>query len=245
MRSGRPWIIAHRGASGELPENTIAAFWEAINSKADIVEMDLQLTADNQVVVFHDKTVDRIFQESSGKKISDFQLFELKKREIGSWFDPKFEGLRIPILMEVIESLPDQVSLILELKSNEIKLIESVFNTLDLMKKSLGLGYISVRDSETYHLCQELSSKHKIGLMQKRRTPEETIEEITRNDIEIIQIRWKNWTDIDWKKLHNIDVIVTAFSADKNEEFKFLMGKEVDGILTNFPRRLYEFLKEY
>ncbi|NPD90069.1 MAG: hypothetical protein HGN29_15250 [Asgard group archaeon] len=244
MNKAKPWIIAHRGSSGEFPENTLAAFWDAVKSQADIIEMDLQLTADEQVVAFHDTIVDRIFQERSGKKIDDFSLFELKQKEIGSWFDPKFEGLRIPILMEVLENLPQDTSLILELKSNKVKLLESVIQTLEVMNKSLGLGYISVRDIETYKTCKEISSKHKIGLMQKKRTPKETIEEVVKNEIEIVQIRWKNWKPDEWKRIEDLDVIVTAFSADERSDFEFLVDKKIDGIHTNYPKRLYEFLNK-
>ncbi|MHA1954182.1 MAG: glycerophosphodiester phosphodiesterase [Candidatus Heimdallarchaeaceae archaeon] len=244
MKNSKPWIIAHRGSSGEFPENTFVAFWEAIKSKTDIIEMDLQLTADEQVVIFHDNVVDRIFQEPSGKSINDFSLYELMQKEIGSWFNPKFKGLRIPILMEVLESLPQDTSLILELKSNEVKLVESVFQILEIMKVSLGVGYISVRDIETYKTCKEISSKHKIGLMQKKRTPTETIEEVVKNEVEIMQIRWENWKPEEWKLIKDLNVIVTAFCADERNEFEYLVDKKVDGILTNYPKRLYEFLNE-
>jgi glycerophosphoryl diester phosphodiesterase len=93
-------------------------------------------------------------------------------------------------------------------------------------------------------MCKEISTKHRIGLMQKRRTPQETIEEIIKNEIEIVQIRWKNWKPVEWERLRDLGVIVTAFSADEKEEFEFLVKKEVDGILTNYPNRLYEFLYE-
>jgi glycerophosphoryl diester phosphodiesterase len=244
MEENKPWIIAHRGSSGEYPENTLAAFRDAVSSQADIIEMDLQLSADEQVVVFHDELVDRIFQEQKGKKIRDYSLHELKQKEIGLWFDLKFKGLRIPTLMEVFESLPQDVSLILELKSSEAKLIEAVLEILNVMNTSLGNGYISVRDVNTYNLCREISSKYSIGLMQKRRTPLQTIEEVQKNEIKIVQIRWINWTSEEWKMIQDLDVIVTAFSADEKNEFKFLIDKQVDGILTNYPKRLYEFLKE-
>jgi glycerophosphoryl diester phosphodiesterase len=244
MKNSQPMIIAHRGSSGEFPENTLPAFWDAIQSKADVIEMDLQLTADGQVVVFHDKIIDRIVQKSDGRRISDLVYYELKKIDIGSWFDLKFQGLKIPTLMEVLDSLPVDTSYILELKSNEKELIDSVFQTLDIMNKNLGLGYISVKDINSLNLCREKSSDHKIGLMQKRRNPTEIIEEIIRNEVEIIQIRWREWTTEDWNRLEEVDVIVTAFGADIEEEFKFLAHKNVDGILTNYPKKLYEFLNK-
>lgn len=242
MKNLKPWVIAHRGSSGEFPENSLLAFRDAIQSHADIIEMDLQLTADGQIVVFHDEFVERIFKRNSGKKIKDYTFSELSKFDIGSWYNPKFKDLRIPTLIEVFENLPDDTSYILELKSKEEELIRSVFHTMKTLKAGLGIGYISVRDIESFEFCNEMSSKHKIGLMQKKRTPEETIDEIIRNEIEIIQIRWRNWKPEDWKKLEELEIIVTAFDANKREEFEFLTHKKVNGILTNYPKQLYEFL---
>ena len=242
--NSKPWIIAHRGSSGEFPENTIIAFLDAIESRADIIEMDLQLTDDDQVVIFHDREVNRIFQETTGKEIKDFTLYDLKQKEVGSWFDPEFRGLKIPSIVEVLESLPKDTSLILELKNKERKLVESVFQTLDITNKSLGLGYISVKDEETYKLCKEISSKHKIGLMQKKRTPIETIKIALEDEIEIIQIRWEKWKGEDWKLLDDLELIVTACCADKEEEYQFLVEKKVNGILTNYPKQLFDFLNK-
>jgi len=238
-----PWIIAHRGASGDYPENTLIAFWEAIKSKADIIECDLQLTADNRVIVFHDKTVERIFQTKEKKTIRDYELQELKKIDVGSWFNSLFSDLRIPTLDKVIESLPRDTSMILEIKSKEEELINQTLDILDTSKKSLGLGYISVKDIKTYKKISDISDRYQIGLMQKQRTPKEFLEEIETNNIKISQIRWRDWKEVDWLLLNDLGCIVTAILADEEKDFAFLCNKGVDGILTNFPVRLLEYLK--
>lgn len=240
-----PRNIAHRGSSGEYPENTLSAFWGAINSKADIIEMDLQLTADNNVVVFHDRTVDRIFKLKSGKSIRDFDLKKLKGVEVGSWFDPSFEGLKIPTLNEVLEELPEDISLILEIKGKEDALFEAILNMLDDYERKLGLGYISVRDELAFTTVRNWNSTHKIGLMQKKRPPAEFLNVVDDYTVEIIQIRWKNWLESDWKELENRKLVVTAFFADKNADYAFLCSKNIDGIFTNFPSRLTEFLSNF
>ena len=243
--SKKPWNIAHRGFSGEYPENTLSAFWGAINSKADIIEMDLQLTADNHVVVFHDRTVDRIFKLRSGKSIRDFDLKKLKGLDAGSWFDTSFEDLKIPTLNEVLEELPKNISLILEIKGKEDTLFEAVLNMLDDYERKLGLGYISVRDELTLTNIRNRNNTHKIGLMQKKRSPAELFNVVDEFTVEIIQIRWKNWQENDWKELEKRKLVVTAFYADKNADYEFLCSKNIDGILTNFPSRLTDFLNNY
>ena len=243
--SKKPWNIAHRGFSGEYPENTLSAFWGAINSKADIIEMDLQLTADNHVVVFHDRTVDRIFNLKSGKNIGDFDLKKLKGLDVGSWFDTSFEGLIIPTLNEVLGEIPKDVSLILEIKGKENTLFEAVLNILDDYERKLGLGYISVRDELALTNVRNWNNTHKIGLMQKKRSPAELFNVVDDYNVEIIQIRWKNWQESDWKELEKRKLVVTAYFADKNAGYEFLCSRKIDGIFTNFPSRLTEFLNNH
>ena len=64
------YCIAHRGASGLAPENTILGFWTAIASGADIIELDIQVTKDQQLVVFHDRSLERITGDQGG--LADF-----------------------------------------------------------------------------------------------------------------------------------------------------------------------------
>ncbi|MBD5071934.1 glycerophosphodiester phosphodiesterase, partial [Xanthomonas citri pv. citri] len=80
------YIIAHRGASGYAPENTIAAFDLAVKMNADMIELDVQLTKDRQIVVIHDDRVDRTTNGSGFVK--DFTLEELQKLDAGSWYGP-------------------------------------------------------------------------------------------------------------------------------------------------------------
>src|ERR1039457_1736716 len=93
-----PWIIAHRGASGHAPENTMAAFERAVALGAQFIETDLHLTRDARFVAIHDKTLERT---TNGKgAVRDFTLAELRELDAGMWFDRQFMGQRIPTLEE-------------------------------------------------------------------------------------------------------------------------------------------------
>ncbi len=236
-----PWIIAHRGASGVCPENTLEAFWAAIAADADIIELDLQLTADDEVVIFHDRTVDRVFNKNLGKSISDFALEDVQQQDVGTWFDSAYSWVRIPTLLEIIEKLPEQTSMILELKSTDPNLGTKVLNILDDTRLPLNSGYISVRDVNTYNLIRDASSRHRIGLMQKKRPPNELLSIIEEEDIKVAQIRWRNWQNSEWSKLQESKILVTAYYADYPTDYEFLCNHSVDGILTNFPSRLRSF----
>jgi len=107
-------IIAHRGSSNAAPENTMAAVKKAIEDRADWVEIDVQETADGNVVVFHDSDFMRL--GGVDLKIWDATMAELKEIDIGSWFSDKFRNERVPTLGEVLHACKGKVRVIIELK---------------------------------------------------------------------------------------------------------------------------------
>ena len=110
--------IAHRGASSTAPENTIAAFDQALEIGADGIEFDIHLSKDNVPVVIHDEEIDRTTTGSG--LVKNFTLAELKKYDAGSWFAPEYSGQEIPTLDEIFTRYADSDLLLnLELK-NEI-----------------------------------------------------------------------------------------------------------------------------
>lgn len=107
-------IIAHRGASGYAPENTLAAFRKALRLGAKAVEFDVQQTKDNILVVIHDFDLRRV--GGVAKKIKDLLYHELVKVDVGSWFSNKFSGEHVPLLSEVLEALRHCHEIQLEVK---------------------------------------------------------------------------------------------------------------------------------
>src|SRR5882724_8531889 len=94
-------VIAHRGASSSAPENTLAAFDLALEMGTRHLELDVELTRDDHVVVIHDDTVDRT-TDGSGP-VTSHALAALQGLDAGSWFGGKFAGQRIPTFEEVLE----------------------------------------------------------------------------------------------------------------------------------------------
>ncbi|WP_188454946.1 glycerophosphodiester phosphodiesterase [Virgibacillus oceani] len=93
-------IFAHRGSSGTHPENTFPAFMEAERVGADGIELDVQLTKDNKLVVIHDHTVNRTTNGTGN--VRDYTLNELKQLDAGSWFKGDCHDAKIPTLQEVL-----------------------------------------------------------------------------------------------------------------------------------------------
>ncbi len=98
-----PAIIAHRGASAYAPENTLAAFDLAVRQGADAIELDAKLSADGEVVVFHDQTLART--TGAPGRVRATPLQELRRLDAGSHFDVAYRGEAIPTLDEVFEAV--------------------------------------------------------------------------------------------------------------------------------------------
>jgi len=106
--------VGHRGAAAECPENTHAAFARALEASADMIECDLQLTADGHVVIIHDYTADRTTNGSGA--IADLSLAEIRSLEAGAWKDSAFAGEKVPTLEETLAQVLPAADLNLELK---------------------------------------------------------------------------------------------------------------------------------
>ena len=109
-------VTAHRGSSARAPENTLSAVREAITDGADFAEIDVQTTADGEVVVFHDGDLMRMAGDS--RRLRDLTLSQAKELDIGKKFNAEFLGERIPTLAEVIRLSRGRIQLNIELKYN-------------------------------------------------------------------------------------------------------------------------------
>jgi glycerophosphoryl diester phosphodiesterase len=129
----RPTLIAHRGASWDAPEHTLAAYELALSQGADFVEPDLQLTKDGVLVCIHDTTLERttdiakVFPDrakvADGKKtwpVVEFTLAEILKLDAGSWKGPQFAGARVPTFQQMIDVVKGKAGIIPETKAPEV-----------------------------------------------------------------------------------------------------------------------------
>jgi glycerophosphoryl diester phosphodiesterase len=97
----RPLVIAHRGHSIEVPENTMEAYRRAIDLGTGMIECDVNRTRDDELVMIHDWTLDRT--TNGGGPVRDLTLEEVRALDAGSWFSREYTGLRVPTTIETIE----------------------------------------------------------------------------------------------------------------------------------------------
>jgi len=107
-------IIAHRGASADAPENTLAAMKLAWEQQADAIELDLWLSRDGRLIIFHDATTKRF--DGSSRKVSDLTFEEARQLDVGAWKSERYRGERIPLLEDVLATIPPGKRAVVELK---------------------------------------------------------------------------------------------------------------------------------
>ena len=117
LRGPFPLVIGHRGDPVHAPENTLHAFEAARAQGADLIELDILPTADAHLVVMHDATLDRT-TDGSGP-VCARTLAEIGELDAGSWFGKAFRGVRVPTLREVLQEVPPDVLLNVEIKPEQ------------------------------------------------------------------------------------------------------------------------------
>ncbi len=144
----RPWLVAHRGASFEAPENTKAAFERALQTPIDGIEFDLQLTRDGIPVLYHNRTLFMI--NGRKKRIADYTCDQLREMDWGGWFDPRFAGEPLLTLTDALHLLHRRTRLLIEIKAYEpdrragrtMALTDTVMQTLLKFDPALNLDSI-------------------------------------------------------------------------------------------------------
>lgn len=111
-----PWIIAHRGAREEAPENTCSAFEQALTYPIDGIEFDVQMSSDGVPVICHDPTLYRIAGQR--RHVSNCTFEELSALDWGGWFDSRFSGEPLPSLDQILKRLGPRTRLLIEIKAN-------------------------------------------------------------------------------------------------------------------------------
>ena len=237
--------IAHRGASGRFPENTLTAFAAAIEAGAQMCELDVQLTRDGAVVVMHDDTVDRTTDGHGA--VRGMTLAELKRLDAGVRFGNEFKGERIPTLEEVFALTRDRCGLNIEIKAANGKGKEAGIEAAvcDLVSKqifangALETAMVSSFDWPALAIVRHLEPRTRIGLLASR-WPARLVGAAFELRADTINPRSDMVTEDLCIAAHQRNLGVYAWTVDEPAEMRRLIACGVDGIMTNYPERLRE-----
>ncbi len=222
-------ICAHRGASVTHPENTLAALREAVRLGAHMVEFDLALTKDSQVVLMHDKTVERT-TDGHGR-VADLTLAELRKLDAGSWKSPRFQNEKIPTLAEALDVLPLNIWINIHLKG-EAKLAAETARHVDDAKR-LHQAVLAC-GSAAAKAAREVEPNIKICNMDRQLNNREYVNATIDQSAEFIQFLSLRSPDADQiKRLKQQKIRVNYCCTDDAEALQQLFSIGVDFILVD------------
>lgn len=131
-KNGRPLLVGHRGAMAVAPENTMVSFETAVSAGADIIELDVQLTADGQVIVFHDPDLQR--KTGVSGHVGQYSAEFLQTLDVGHHFGAAFSGTPMPLLDDLLSWAKGRIPLMIELKHGPIFVEQLEATTIHLIE---------------------------------------------------------------------------------------------------------------
>ncbi|WP_425445453.1 glycerophosphodiester phosphodiesterase [Virgibacillus ndiopensis] len=237
--------VAHRGASGHAPENTMAAFQKAFEMKADYIEIDVQLSKDGKMVIMHDTTLDRTTNGTGN--VRDYTLEELKQLDAGRWFSEEYAGEHIPTFEEVIDTFRGKIGILIELKSPELYpgVEEKVADTLkerNMDKPKNNKIIIQSFNHESVQTSKELlpTIPHGVlaGLSWADVTDDELVDFASYADYFNPNMNILTPELVD--RIHSTGMEIYPYTVITQEQADNLFQLGVDGIITNFPEYVYD-----
>ncbi len=238
LNNGVPLTIAHRGDPAAAPENTMPAFQAAVAHGADVLELDLRLTADNEVVIFHDDTLDRT-TDATGP-LADRTLAELQTLDAGSWYGTAWAGTRIPTFAEFLPVLQ---------RSDARALIEfkGIWTVEGLRPVIAAIYRFGVQDrvvlasfeiSTLFELWREAPSLPRAAIV--RRLPDDPVAFAASVGATTVVTSLRSFA-VDPEAaalLRDAGLTVIVYTLNRADLWQQARDLGVDGVVTDAPRRL-------
>ncbi|MGX9416145.1 glycerophosphodiester phosphodiesterase family protein [Vibrio sp. WJH972] len=236
----KPRIVGHRGASGSHPENTRASIMAAIEMGVNWVEIDVQPTKDNVLVICHDHTIDRC-SDGHGR-VDQFTYGELLQFDFGAWFDKKFVHERIMTLEQLlILALEDNFCINIEVKIDDFHDKKAIVANLTQLLERYPDIYknivITSFNGEITRLIAASIPQAKIGILT---------ETLSQDDIDLIKeidafschINYRHLNKEDLTQLKDLGVETWCFTVNRPSTFPLL--DQVESIFTDFPNHFMQ-----
>ncbi|MEQ8422868.1 MAG: glycerophosphodiester phosphodiesterase family protein [Arenibacter algicola] len=224
-------ICAHRGANETHPENTLAAFGEAIRLGAQMIELDVQMTKDNQLVIMHD---DKVNRTTNGRGlVKELRLKKIKKLDAGKWKSKEFKKERVPTLKEALDIMPKNIWLNIHLKGDErlgAATAEAVISADRIHQAVIAC------ENEAAKGVRRVNPNIMMCNMERLTTRAEYINGTIENGFAFLQLRSSRDDEnilTDLKKLKDNGIRINYFHSEEEGRVKELLDAGVDFILTD------------
>jgi glycerophosphoryl diester phosphodiesterase len=222
-------VIAHRGAAGRAPENTLASVAAAIEDGADFVEIDVQETLDGRVIVIHDADFMRV--GNNPLRVWDGTFEEIRQIDIGSWFGPAFVGQHPPTLEEVLEMCRDKAHVVIELKyyGHDQQLEQRVVNIVEDAGMADQIEVMSLK-AEAVQTMKSLRPRWKVGLLTAK-----AVGDLTTTESDFLAVHSGIATNAFVRRAHAAGKDVYAWTVNDRRNMFRMMTAGVDGLITDEP----------
>jgi glycerophosphoryl diester phosphodiesterase len=241
-------IIAHRGASHDAPENTLAAARLAWAQGADALECDVQLTRDERLAVFHDDDTRRLSPAAPSRAVAQLTLAELQRYDIGAWKNPRYRGEAAPALDELLALVPRGRRIFIELKNGPESVPELV---RCLARSTLSLAQVVVI---SFDFAAAAAAKRALGRSEVCWIVERDARGVAPSlDDVVARVHAARLDGIDFENEWPVDAAVIArvhearlkayvWTVDDPARASELAAAGLDGLTTNQPGWLREQL---
>jgi len=238
-------VIAHRGFSARAPENTLTAIRQAIEVGADMVEVDVTMTADGHVVCLHDETLDRT---TDGQGLpTDLTLEAIQKLDAGSWFAPGYAGERIPTLTEVFETVKDRILINVEIKPEAVEhdvvpkvaaiIVEHEMLDSVVVSSFSPEALRRMKTTDPAVITATLFNKE----VHTDRDPLEIVLEVGSRGFNISS---KRVTPKMIERCHRHGIPVAVYTVNEAPDMRRLIEMGVDAVFSDYPDRMLEVVAE-
>jgi len=223
------FVIAHRGSSAAAPENTLAAFRLAIEQGADAVELDVQESADGEVLVVHDSDLMKVAGDA--RKIWEATAAELRAIDIGSHAGPQFAAERVPTLAEALAVCKGRAQVIVELKSygHDQELEEKVAAIVEAAGMEADCSYMSL-DHYMVGAMKRLRPKWRVGVLASK-----ALGDLTSLDADFLAVEARMATPRFVRRAHRAGQDVYVWTVNDPAWMLTAMSRGVDGLITDRP----------
>ena len=222
-------VIGHRGAGGVAPENTRAAIERAISAGAQWVEIDVQETADGEVVVMHDS--DLMKNAGVDLKVWDATVDEITAVDVGTSFDPQFHDERVPTLREILNLCKGRIGIIIELKSyGHGQMLEQ--RVVDLVEASGSVDEVQCMSLKPGVVAQlkKLRPDWRVGLLLSL-----AVGDVRNIEADFLAVNARFATSRMVQEAHEAHKLLYAWTLNDPVSISRMVGRGVDGVITDYP----------
>lgn len=232
-----PWIrIAHRGASGTAPENTLSAFKKALEIGVDAVELDLHGTADDEVVVIHDSTLDRTTNFRGG--VNQATLETIKRADAGGWFAAEFASEPVPTLEEALECIARESIAVLEVKDPMIaEAVVAKIHETDTLDLTVVISFHTTVLQTIRALEPRIPTGWLIGNHNKHLSPIHLCQQLGQLGSSLLNVNHQLITAEFAYEVQRRGVALWSWTVDDIARMREMKTLGVQGITSNYPER--------